>query len=41
MISQTGDLVAAHRVVKFSCHFTLTEYHGLDEEAKLLQQQLE
>jgi hypothetical protein len=41
MISQTGDLVAAHRGVKFSCHFTLTVYHGLDEEAELLQQQLE
>ena len=25
MISQTGDLVAAHRDVKFSFHFTLTE----------------
>ena len=25
MIPQTGDLLAVHRGVKFSCHFTLTE----------------
>ena len=24
-VSQTGDLLAVHRGVKFSCHFTLTE----------------